>query len=114
MLLVALIIKDDDPGSAFFKQKRAALHKKLFQLCKFRSMKTSTPDDVPTHMLDDPDQYLLKIGKGMREFRIDVLPQPFNILKGDMSIIGPRPVVRVGAISGEYLGSPNFAIKQLI
>ena len=92
MLIVAIIIKIDDPGPALFKQKRVGIHKKYFQLYKFRSMKLDTPD-IPTHLLENPDQYLIGIGGMIRKLSIDELPQLFNILKGDMSIIGPRPAL---------------------
>jgi len=92
MAVVAVIIKIDDPGPALFKQKRVGIHKTYFQLYKFRSMKLNTPD-VPTHLLESPDQYFIGIGKTIRKLSIDELPQLFNILKGDMSIIGPRPAL---------------------
>ena len=92
MLIVEVIIKIDDPGPAIFKQKRVGKDKKLFWLYKFRSMKVSTPD-IPTHLLDNPDQYMIKVGKFIRKTSIDELPQLFNILKGDMSVIGPRPAL---------------------
>ena len=93
MLIVAIMIKIDDPGPALFCQQRVGNHKKLFKLYKFRSMKMSTPHDMPTHLLDNPQQYLLRVGAFIRKFSIDELPQLFNILKGDMSIIGPRPAL---------------------
>lgn len=93
MLIIAALIKLDDPGPALFKQKRIGIHKKTFTLYKYRSMKLSTPHDVPTHMLDNPEQYLLKIGRTIRKYSFDEFPQFFNILKGDMSIIGPRPAL---------------------
>ena len=93
MLIIALIIKIEDPGPAFFKQKRVGLHKKHFMLIKFRSMKMDTPHDVPTHMLENPDQYILKSGKFLRKSSLDELPQLFNIFAGQMSIIGPRPAL---------------------
>lgn len=92
MLIVAAAIKIDDPGPAIFKQKRVGKDKELFWLYKFRSMKVDTPD-IPTHLLADPDQYIIKIGKFIRKTSIDELPQLFNILKGDMSVIGPRPAL---------------------
>ena len=92
MAIVAVIIKIDDPGPALFKQKRVGIHKTYFQLYKFRSMKLNTPD-VPTHLLENPDQYFIGIGKTIRKLSVDELPQLFNILKGDMSIIGPRPAL---------------------
>lgn len=93
MVIFALIIKAEDPGPAIFKQKRVGLHKTYFNVLKFRSMKMSTPHDTPTHMLSNPDQYILRCGHWMRKMSIDELPQLFNILKGDMSIVGPRPAL---------------------
>lgn len=93
MLIIAAVIKHEDPGPALFKQKRIGKNKKYFMLLKFRSMKMSTPHDVPTHQLENPEQYLLKCGKTLRKLSLDELPQLFNILKGDMSIIGPRPAL---------------------
>lgn len=93
MLLIAVIIKLDDPGPALFKQKRVGKGKAYFQLYKFRSMKLSTPHDTPTHLLENPEQYLLKCGKVLRKLSLDELPQLFNIFKGEMSIIGPRPAL---------------------
>ena len=93
MLAIAIIIKIEDPGPAFFKQKRVGIHKKHFMLIKFRSMKMNTPHDVPTHMLENPEQYILKSGKFLRKSSLDELPQLFNIFAGQMSIIGPRPAL---------------------
>lgn len=93
MIVFALIIKAEDPGPAFFKQKRIGIHKTQFSLLKFRSMKMSTPHDIPTHMLENPEQYILKCGRWMRKMSIDELPQLFNIFTGKMSIIGPRPAL---------------------
>ena len=93
MLIFVLIIKHEDKGSIFFTQERIGIKKKHFKIYKFRSMKSSTPRDVPTHLLENPEQYILKCGKWMRKFSIDELPQIFNILKGDMSIVGPRPAL---------------------
>lgn len=89
---MALAIKLDDRGPVFFKQKRVGIDKKIFYLYKFRSMKINTPD-IPTHLLDNPEQYIIRIGKFIRKTSIDELPQLFNILIGDMSIIGPRPAL---------------------
>lgn len=91
LIIVAIVI--DDPGPVFFSQKRVGISKKHFQLYKFRSMKTSTPHDMPTHLLQDPDQYITRVGKFLRKTSLDEIPQLFNILKGDMSIIGPRPAL---------------------
>lgn len=93
MLIFALIIYFEDKGNVIFKQKRVGKNCSYFNIYKFRSMKLSTPQNVPTHLLDNPDEYILKCGKWMRKFSVDELPQLFNILKGDMSIIGPRPAL---------------------
>ncbi|MBQ6969259.1 MAG: sugar transferase, partial [Synergistaceae bacterium] len=93
MLLCALIIKHEDKGAAFFTQKRIGIHKKPFMIYKFRSMRMDTPRDTPTHLLEDPERYILRCGKLMRKYSIDELPQVINILKGDMSIVGPRPAL---------------------
>lgn len=93
MLVILFLIKKEDPGPAIFTQKRIGLHKTYFYLFKFRSMRLDTPHDVPTHLLGNPEQYLLKCGKTLRQFSLDELPQLFNILKGEMSIIGPRPAL---------------------
>lgn len=91
IIIIAIVI--DDPGPVFFKQKRIGKGKKHFQLYKFRSMKVSTPHDMPTHLLDNPDQYITRVGRFLRKSSLDEIPQLWNILKGDMSIIGPRPAL---------------------
>ena len=93
MLVFAFIIKAEDRGPVFFRQKRIGIHKTQFGLLKFRSMKMSTPHDMPTHMLENPEQYILRCGRWMRKMSIDELPQLFNIFTGKMSIIGPRPAL---------------------
>lgn len=93
MGLIALIIKITDPGPVLFSQKRCGMRKKHFQLYKFRSMKMSTPKDCPTHLLENPEQYITSIGRLLRKSSLDELPQLFNIWKGEMSIIGPRPAL---------------------
>ena len=93
MGIIALIIKITDPGPVFFKQKRIGVHKSIFNLYKFRSMKMCTPKDCPTHLLENPEQYITKIGKFLRKSSLDELPQLFNIWTGKMSIIGPRPAL---------------------
>lgn len=93
MLIVAIVVKIDDPGPVFFKQKRIGCHKSHFMLIKYRSMKMSTPHDMPTHMLENPEQYITKVGKFLRKSSLDELPQLFNIWMGHMSIIGPRPAL---------------------
>lgn len=93
MAIMAIVIKIEDTGPAIFKQKRVGIHKKYFNLYKFRSMKMDTPHDTPTHLLENPEQYILKTGAVARKYSIDELPQLFNIFRGDMSIIGPRPAL---------------------
>lgn len=93
MLIVSLIIFIDDPGPVIFKQKRIGIRRTFFNCYKFRSMKMSTPHDVPTHMLENPEQYITRWGKFMRKMSIDELPQIINIVKGDMAIVGPRPAL---------------------
>lgn len=91
MGIIALAIKMEDPGPVLFTQKRIGKNKQYFKLHKFRSMKMSTPHDVPTHMLDNPEQYITKVGKFLRTHSLDELPQIWDIFIGNMSIIGPRP-----------------------
>lgn len=91
IIIIAIVI--DDPGPVFFKQKRVGIHKSHFQLIKFRSMKMSTPHDTATHLLENPDQYITRVGKFLRKTSLDEIPQLWNILKNDMSIIGPRPAL---------------------
>lgn len=92
-LILALLIVIDDPGPVFFTQKRVGKGKTFFKLHKFRSMKMSTPHDTPTHLLENPDQYITKIGKFLRKSSLDELPQIWDIFVGNMSIIGPRPAL---------------------
>ncbi len=92
-LIISVAIKIDDPGPVFFSQKRVGKDKSYFKLYKFRSMKMSTPHDTPTHLLENPEQYITKIGGFCRKTSIDELPQLWNILRGDISIIGPRPAL---------------------
>ena len=91
--LLALAIKLDSPGPVLFKQKRVGKNKELFEIYKFRTMRTDTPKDMPTHMLKDPDQFITKTGKFLRKTSLDELPQIFNIFTGKMSVIGPRPAL---------------------
>ena len=93
MIIFAIIIKREDKGPIFFLQKRVGINKTHFMIYKFRTMKSKTPHDTPTHLLQDPEKYILKCGSWMRLYSIDELPQLFNILKGDMSIVGPRPAL---------------------
>lgn len=93
MLIIAVIVKIDSTGPVFFKQKRVGLHKTYFEIIKFRSMSVNAPKDMPTHMLENPEAYLSKWQKFIRKSSLDELPQLFCILKGDMSIVGPRPAL---------------------
>lgn len=92
-LIIMILIKIDSKGPILFKQKRIGRYKKHFKILKFRTMKIDTPKDTPTHMLDNPDQHITRMGKFLRKTSLDELPQIINILKGDMSIIGPRPAL---------------------
>ena len=93
LLLLCIAIKLDSPGPILFTQKRVGIHKSYFQIYKFRTMRTDTPKDMPTHMLSNPEQYITRTGKFLRRTSLDELPQIFNIFKGDMSIVGPRPAL---------------------
>ena len=93
LLIICIAIKVDSWGPILFKQKRVGIHKQLFPMLKFRTMYTDTPKDMPTHLLADPDRYITKVGRFLRKTSLDELPQIFNILKGDMSIVGPRPAL---------------------
>lgn len=91
ILILAVVI--DDPGPVFFVQKRVGKNKRFFALHKFRSMKMSTPHDVPTHMLDNPESYITTVGRVLRKLSLDELPQIWDIFIGNMSVIGPRPAL---------------------
>ena len=92
-LVLTLWIKADSPGPVFFKQRRIGIHKKEFDILKFRTMYIDTPKDIPTHMLADPEKYITKAGRFLRKTSLDELPQLINIIRGDMSIVGPRPAL---------------------
>ena len=92
-LILAVAIKAESKGPVFFKQKRVGIHKKHFMILKFRTMRTDTPKDMPTHLLKNPEQYITKTGKFLRKTSLDELPQLINILKGDMAVVGPRPAL---------------------
>ena len=92
-LALTVGIKLDSKGPIFFKQKRVGIHKSHFNILKFRTMRIDTPKDTPTHLLDNPDQWITRMGKFLRKTSLDELPQIINILKGEMSIIGPRPAL---------------------
>lgn len=93
LLATAIAVKADSKGPVFFVQKRVGKDKKHFNMYKFRSMRTDTPHDMPTHLLNNPDAFITKTGKFLRKSSLDELPQLFNILKGDMAIVGPRPAL---------------------
>lgn len=92
-VILILAIKIDSPGPVLFKQKRVGIHKSHFHILKFRTMKIDTPKDTPTHLLSNPEQYITRVGKFLRKTSLDELPQIVNILKGEMSVIGPRPAL---------------------
>ena len=97
MLIVAIAIKIDDPGPVLFKQKRVGKKKNgeitYFMIRKFRSMKMCTPHDVPTHLLENPEQYITRVGRYMRKMSIDELPQIYQVFTGKLSLVGPRPAL---------------------
>lgn len=91
--ILIIAIKLDTPGPVLFKQKRIGIHKTHFYIFKFRTMRIDTPKDTPTHLLKNPDQWITKVGKFLRKTSLDELPQIINILRGEMSIVGPRPAL---------------------
>ena len=93
LVLLSIAIKLDSPGPVLFKQKRIGCGKSHFYILKFRTMRTDTPKDMPTHLLADPQQYITRVGRFLRRTSLDELPQLFNILLGHMAIIGPRPAL---------------------
>ena len=93
MLVIAALIKLDDPGPVIFRQKRVGIHKTYFNILKFRTMKMRTPHDMPTHLLENPEQYITRVGRILRKTSLDELPQIFQIWSGKMSFIGPRPAL---------------------
>jgi O-antigen biosynthesis protein WbqP len=92
-IIIALMIKGDSRGPIFFKQKRIGIHKTHFHMYKFRTMRTDTPRDQATHLLENPEMYITRLGKFLRKSSLDELPQLYNILNGSMSIVGPRPAL---------------------
>ena len=92
-VIAAIKIEDGLRAPVFFSQKRVGIHKSHFQLYKFRSMKLDTPHDTPTHLLENPEQYITKVGKFLRKTSLDELPQLYNIAIGDMAVVGPRPAL---------------------
>ncbi|MBE6949428.1 MAG: sugar transferase [Ruminococcaceae bacterium] len=93
LLILCIAIKLDSPGPILFKQKRVGINKTHFNILKFRTMRIDTPKDMPTHLLENPDQYITRVGKFLRKTSLDELPQLFNILAGHMAVIGPRPAL---------------------
>lgn len=93
LLFICLAIKIDSKGPVVFKQKRVGKNKEYFNIYKFRTMKSETPKEMPTHLLNHPDTFITRVGKFLRKTSLDELPQLFNILKGDMAVIGPRPAL---------------------
>ena len=92
-LIIAILVKCTSKGPIFFKQKRIGKYKKTFNILKFRTMRVDTPKDVATHLLDDPKKYITGIGRFLRKTSLDEIPQAFNILAGQMSVVGPRPAL---------------------
>ena len=92
-LILAIAIKLDDPGPVFFLRQRVGIHKTYFDILKFRTMKMETRHDMPTHLLENPDQYITRVGRFLRKTSLDELPQIAQIFTGKMSIIGPRPAL---------------------
>ena len=97
MLVIAIAIKIDDPGPVFFKQRRVGKKKNgeitYFKIWKFRSMKMSTPHDTPTHLLENPEQYITRVGRFIRKTSLDELPQIYQVFTSKLSIVGPRPAL---------------------
>ena len=92
-IILAILVKCTSKGPIFFKQKRIGKYKKTFNILKFRTMRVDTPKDVATHLLDDPNKYITKVGRFLRKTSLDEIPQAFNIFIGQMSVVGPRPAL---------------------
>lgn len=92
-IALAILVKATSKGPVFFKQDRIGKNKKVFKILKFRTMRSDTDPNVPTHMLENPEAYITKIGRFLRKTSLDEIPQAFNIIAGQMSIIGPRPAL---------------------
>ena len=93
LLVLAVIIRATSPGPVFFRQKRVGQYKSHFMIYKYRTMRTDAPKDQPTHLLKDPNAYITPVGRFLRRSSLDELPQMFNILRGEMSLVGPRPAL---------------------
>ncbi|WP_214756188.1 sugar transferase [Exiguobacterium sp. s157] len=92
-IIIVILIKLESRGPVLFKQKRIGINKEEFDILKFRTMKITTPRDTPTHQLNNPGQYITKVGNFLRKTSLDELPQIWNILVGEMSFVGPRPAL---------------------
>ena len=92
-IVLAILVKCTSKGPIFFKQERIGKYKKHFKILKFRTMRIDTPKDIPTHMLENPEQYITRVGKFLRKTSLDEIPQAFNIFVGQMSVVGPRPAL---------------------
>lgn len=93
LLLLSIAVRLDSPGPVFFRQKRVGKNGTYFYIYKFRTMRIDTPHDMPTHLLNNPDLFITRVGRFLRKTSLDELPQLFNILKGDMALVGPRPAL---------------------
>lgn len=109
LVLLALLVRLTSPGPALFRQRRIGRNKKEFEILKFRTMRIDTPRDMPTHLLTDPERYVTPLGRWLRRTSLDELPQLFNILKGEMALIGPRPALwnQFDLIAGRELYGVN-------
>lgn len=93
LAIIAIAIKLDSPGPVLFRQQRVGKGKRLFSILKFRTMRTDTPKDMPTHLLQNPDAFITRTGRFLRKTSLDELPQLINIFMGDMAVVGPRPAL---------------------
>lgn len=109
LVLLAFLVRLTSPGPALFRQRRIGRNKKEFEILKFRTMRIDTPRDMPTHLLKDPERYVTPLGRWLRRTSLDELPQLFNILKGEMALIGPRPALwnQFDLIAGRELYGVN-------
>lgn len=109
LVLLAFLVRLTSPGPALFRQRRIGRNKKEFEILKFRTMRIDTPQDMPTHLLADPERYVTPLGRWLRRTSLDELPQLFNILKGEMALIGPRPALwnQFDLIAGRELYGVN-------
>lgn len=117
LIIISVVIKLDSKGPVFFKQKRVGKGKKTFDIIKFRTMRIDTPQDVPTHLLIQPDKYITRVGRFLRRSSLDELPQLINILRGDMSFVSPRPALwnqhDLIAERDKYIGRYGLTANQI-